>query len=561
MASSNIISIGSVPSYRGVYNDSTAYYAQNQVTMCGSLFQAISNNFSGIPPLVINEDDTASLINTTTWKCLIDNSKLPTVKLTERIEKAETQMLSALPTANSALETANAANAKIDEANKKLGKMAGLDVVFVGMDNFALEKPHVFVDGDRWPVSHQRLVRYKEGENVSALYMLFCVMHNINVMMTENKMSYYIYKLNDDDETPTFEVQGHYTETSVPQWVKTAFHENEATTNTPGLMGAGDKATLGKALTTDNTSCSVVTTEEDVDVAILKAGGEVCNFAILGATKDKAGTMTAADKTALGDCVEGLSYEVVRAEKAESALDKRIGSAQDTVTALCKGMVFGGVIAPDTAVSDSDVDKFYILSEEGKYELLRIDNEGDFIEYYFPERLAVAIYSSDTKLYRLQYLNATASSYFEKYIEEANDLYATKSNLEAVEQRSGAARQVLDNKINTVQELVEGLCEGMVFGGTLAPDTKVSDSNVDKFYFLSASGEYPLLKETSGGACIKHFSADQVAMVTYSSATALYSLQYLNAASYEATKIITKLLTAKDKAQSEAFKGSGAGVG
>ena len=76
MASSEVIRIGSVIKHRGEYDGSKIYYFGNQVTMYGSVFQAISNNFSGIPPLVVNESGDVELANTSTWNCIIDNTEL-----------------------------------------------------------------------------------------------------------------------------------------------------------------------------------------------------------------------------------------------------------------------------------------------------------------------------------------------------------------------------------------------------------------------------------------------------------------------------------------------------
>lgn len=76
MASSEVIRIGNVTKHRGEYDDSKIYYFGNQVTMYGSVFQAISNNFSGVPPLIKNETGDVALANTSTWNCIIDNIEL-----------------------------------------------------------------------------------------------------------------------------------------------------------------------------------------------------------------------------------------------------------------------------------------------------------------------------------------------------------------------------------------------------------------------------------------------------------------------------------------------------
>lgn len=81
MASSEVIRIGSAIKHRGEYNNSKTYYFGNQVTMYGSVFQAISNDFSGVPPLVKNENGDVELANTSTWNCIIDNIELYNVMI------------------------------------------------------------------------------------------------------------------------------------------------------------------------------------------------------------------------------------------------------------------------------------------------------------------------------------------------------------------------------------------------------------------------------------------------------------------------------------------------
>ena len=95
MSATEILTIGSVIKHRGAYNESTVYYANNQVTFYNCVFQAIGNNFSGVPPIKENTDGTIELANTTTWKCIIDNVKLynaalSTNSLDNRITTAET---------------------------------------------------------------------------------------------------------------------------------------------------------------------------------------------------------------------------------------------------------------------------------------------------------------------------------------------------------------------------------------------------------------------------------------------------------------------------------------
>lgn len=68
-----VLTIGNIPFHRGIYSDSVTYYVSNQVTMCNSVFQLLSNNVTGVPPLKTNSDGTVSLVNTTVWQCLLDN--------------------------------------------------------------------------------------------------------------------------------------------------------------------------------------------------------------------------------------------------------------------------------------------------------------------------------------------------------------------------------------------------------------------------------------------------------------------------------------------------------
>lgn len=94
MSTSEILTIGSVIRHRGSYNASTIYYTNNQVTMCNCVFQAIGNNFSGVPPIEENSDGTIKLANTVTWKCIVDNvalynAALSTNNLDSRLSAAE----------------------------------------------------------------------------------------------------------------------------------------------------------------------------------------------------------------------------------------------------------------------------------------------------------------------------------------------------------------------------------------------------------------------------------------------------------------------------------------
>ena len=76
MAGSETLTIGSIIRHRGKYSDSVVYYVNNQVTMCGSVFQALGTSFSGIAPLTVASDKTVKLANTEMWRCIIDNIEL-----------------------------------------------------------------------------------------------------------------------------------------------------------------------------------------------------------------------------------------------------------------------------------------------------------------------------------------------------------------------------------------------------------------------------------------------------------------------------------------------------
>lgn len=115
MSSSEILTIGSVPKYRGEYNKDTVYYANNQVTMYGCVFQSIGNNFSNTPPLTVASDKTISLTNTNLWKCIINNvdlynATLSTNNINNRviaIENSVDTIKSTAQTANNAAQSAN----------------------------------------------------------------------------------------------------------------------------------------------------------------------------------------------------------------------------------------------------------------------------------------------------------------------------------------------------------------------------------------------------------------------------------------------------------------------
>lgn len=123
MINSNVLAIGSVAKHCGEYDNNTTYYYTNVITMFGSMFQALGNNFSGMPPLVEATDGTVSLANTNLWLCLIDNVSFYNFKTKAVIDanNAIDNANTAISSANTALETANnateAANKATDAAN------------------------------------------------------------------------------------------------------------------------------------------------------------------------------------------------------------------------------------------------------------------------------------------------------------------------------------------------------------------------------------------------------------------------------------------------------------
>lgn len=91
MADSKVLAIGSIVKHRGEYNNNTVYYVNNQVTMCNCVFQAMGNDFKGIVPLSVSDNQTVQLANTEVWKCIIDNVALYNASLsTNRIENRTT---------------------------------------------------------------------------------------------------------------------------------------------------------------------------------------------------------------------------------------------------------------------------------------------------------------------------------------------------------------------------------------------------------------------------------------------------------------------------------------
>lgn len=139
MAGSEILTIGSVSKHRGEYNKDTVYYLNNQVTMYGCVFQALSNNFSNMPPLTVASDKSISLANTNLWKCIIDNvalynATLSTNNIDSRVatiegnidtikstaQTAQNTAQSAYTIANTAMSTANSTKQKTDNLEQRV---------------------------------------------------------------------------------------------------------------------------------------------------------------------------------------------------------------------------------------------------------------------------------------------------------------------------------------------------------------------------------------------------------------------------------------------------------
>lgn len=94
MSDSTIIAVGSIAKHRGAYDGNTTYYYQNQCTMYGSVFEALHDSFSGVPPLSVAADGSVSLANTEMWQCIVNNvnlynKMLSTNSLDARITKVE----------------------------------------------------------------------------------------------------------------------------------------------------------------------------------------------------------------------------------------------------------------------------------------------------------------------------------------------------------------------------------------------------------------------------------------------------------------------------------------
>lgn len=138
MSTSGILTIGSVIKHRGAYNASTIYYTSNQVTMYNCVFQAISNNFNGIPPLEKNTDGTIKLANTSTWKCIIDNTSLynaalSTNNLDARIGTIEDNVNAAVETSSKAESIASATQESLKEFENTKDEPNGLAILDDGM--------------------------------------------------------------------------------------------------------------------------------------------------------------------------------------------------------------------------------------------------------------------------------------------------------------------------------------------------------------------------------------------------------------------------------------------
>lgn len=77
MSSTKIITIGSIPTNRGMYSDKETYYMQNMICYKGSIFSANTNNFSGLPPLTVDsETGMVTFTNKSYWTCIVDNVDL-----------------------------------------------------------------------------------------------------------------------------------------------------------------------------------------------------------------------------------------------------------------------------------------------------------------------------------------------------------------------------------------------------------------------------------------------------------------------------------------------------
>lgn len=71
---SNIVKIGKALKWRGVYDDSKKYYAENIITCYGGVFRCNVPVAQGIPPYELNEDGLPTIQNSETWTCLVDTT-------------------------------------------------------------------------------------------------------------------------------------------------------------------------------------------------------------------------------------------------------------------------------------------------------------------------------------------------------------------------------------------------------------------------------------------------------------------------------------------------------
>lgn len=77
MSTTKVIAIGSIPTYRGMYDNNATYYMQNRVCYKSCIFSANTNNFSGLPPLSVNEETgVIAFANKSYWTCIVDNVEL-----------------------------------------------------------------------------------------------------------------------------------------------------------------------------------------------------------------------------------------------------------------------------------------------------------------------------------------------------------------------------------------------------------------------------------------------------------------------------------------------------
>ena len=71
---SNIVKIGKALKWRGVYDGSKKYYAENIITCYGGVFRCNVSVAQGIPPYELNEEGLPIMQNSETWTCLVDTS-------------------------------------------------------------------------------------------------------------------------------------------------------------------------------------------------------------------------------------------------------------------------------------------------------------------------------------------------------------------------------------------------------------------------------------------------------------------------------------------------------